>query len=61
MYSGYNYYKREKAGSETFVDDPNAAWYAQEPHWILIEDLMGGTFEMRSKHRRYLMQARFYI
>ena len=56
MYSGYNYYKREKAGSETFVDDPNIAWQNQEPHWILIEALMGGTFEMRSKHRRYLPQ-----
>jgi hypothetical protein len=56
VYSGYNYYKREKAGSETFVDDPNIAWQNQEPHWILIEALMGGTFEMRSKHRRYLPQ-----
>jgi len=27
-----------------------------EPHWILIENLMGGTYEMRSKHRRYLPQ-----
>ena len=27
-----------------------------EPHWILIEDLMGGTYEMRRKHRRYLPQ-----
>ena len=56
MYSGYNYYKREKTGSETFVDDPNITWQNQEPHWILIEALMGGTFEMRSKHRRYLPQ-----
>ena len=56
MYSGYNYYSREKAGTETFVNDPNAAWQAQEPHWILIEDLMGGSYEMRKKHRRYLPQ-----
>ena len=41
MYSGYNYYSRDKAGTETFVNDPNAAWQIQEPHWILIEDLMG--------------------
>ena len=56
MYSGYNYHSREKAGTETFVNDPNAAWQAQEPHWILIEDLMGGSYEMRKKHRRYLPQ-----
>ena len=56
MYSGYNYHSREKAGTETFVNDPNAAWQAQEAHWILIEDLMGGSYEMRKKHRRYLPQ-----
>jgi hypothetical protein len=38
------------------VGDPNAAWYAQEPHWVLIEDLLGGTYGMRRKHRRYLPQ-----
>ena len=27
-----------------------------EPHWILIEDLMNGTYGMRKKHRRYLPQ-----
>jgi hypothetical protein len=32
------------------------AWFAQEAHWILIEDLMGGTYSMRKKHRRYLPQ-----
>ena len=57
MYSGYNYYNREKtAVKDADINDPNTAWLAQEPHWILIEDLMGGTFEMRSKHRRYLPQ-----
>jgi len=56
VYSGYNYHSREKAGTETFVNDPNAAWQAQEAHWILIEDLMGGSYEMRKKHRRYLSQ-----
>ena len=40
----------------TQVGDPNGAWYAQEPHWILIEDLMGGTYGIRRKHRRYLPQ-----
>ena len=38
------------------VGDPNSAWYAQEPHWILIEDLLQGTYGMRRKHRRYLPQ-----
>ncbi len=56
MYSGYNYYSREKASVTHDVADPNTAWFAQEPHWVLIEDLLGGTFEMRSKHRRYLPQ-----
>ena len=36
--------------------DPNASWYAQEPHWVLIEDLLGGTYGIRRKHRRYLPQ-----
>jgi hypothetical protein len=38
------------------VGDPNSAWYAQEAHWILIEDLLQGTYGMRRKHRRYLPQ-----
>ena len=40
----------------TQVGDANSAWYAQEPHWILIEDLLQGTYGMRRKHRRYLPQ-----
>jgi hypothetical protein len=38
------------------VQDANTAWYAQEAHWILIEDLLQGTYGMRRKHRRYLPQ-----
>lgn len=38
------------------VNDPNSAWYAQQAHWILLEDLMQGTYGMRRKHRRYLPQ-----
>ena len=38
------------------VQDPNSVWRNQEPHWILIEDLMHGTYGMRKKHRRYLPQ-----
>jgi hypothetical protein len=49
MYSGYNgAYDRPLAKRQvTQVSDPNTAWYAQEAHWILIEDLMGGTYGMR--------------
>jgi hypothetical protein len=57
MYSGYNAYDRPLAQRQvTQVSDPNTAWFAQEAHWILIEDLMGGTYGMRKKHRRYLPQ-----
>ena len=38
------------------VGDPNSAWYAMESHWVLIEDLLGGTYGMRRKHRRYMPQ-----
>lgn len=40
----------------TQVGDPNGAWHSQQPHWILIEDLLGGTYGIRRKHRRYLPQ-----
>ena len=56
MYSGFNYYNREKADSDNHVNSPNTAWKNQEPHWVLIEDLLGGTYDMRKKHRRYLPQ-----
>ena len=57
MYSGYNAYDRPLARRQvTKINDPNTSWYAQEPHWILIEDLMQGTYGMRRKHRRYLPQ-----
>lgn len=38
------------------VGDPNSAWYAQQDHWVLIEDLLQGTYGIRRKHRRYLPQ-----
>jgi hypothetical protein len=57
MYTGYNHYQRPTADRKvTRVQDPNTAWFAQEAHWILIEDLIQGTFGMRQKHRRYLPQ-----
>jgi len=56
VYSGYNFYDRKAAANVTHVNDPNGAWVNQEPHWVLIEDLIGGTYEMRRRHRRYLPQ-----
>lgn len=57
MYSGFNFYDRPIAQRRvTRIQDASTAWYAQEPHWILIEDLMSGTYGMRKKHRRYLPQ-----
>jgi hypothetical protein len=52
-----NAYDRSQAQrAVTAVNDANAAWYAMEQHWILIEDLLQGTYGMRCKHRRYLPQ-----
>ena len=57
VYSGAKQYDRPLAKrAVTTVSDPNAAWFAQEPHWILSEDLQGGTYMMRKRHRRYLPQ-----
>jgi hypothetical protein len=56
VYSGYNHYNRQTNRQGNDIDDPNNTWFAQEPHWTLIEDLLGGTYQMRSKHRKYLMQ-----
>ena len=56
MYSGYSHYNRQSVSRGKDINDPNNTWFEQEPHWILIEDLLGGTYQMRSKHRKYLMQ-----
>lgn len=56
MYTGFNSYSIQLTRKVAEVNDPNSAWANMEPHWILIEDLMGGTYEMRRKHRRYLPQ-----
>ena len=56
MYSGYNYYNRETNSQGKEINDPNAVWFQQEPHWMLIEDLLGGTYQMRKRHRKYLPQ-----
>ena len=56
MYSGFNHLNRKKIARVSRVNDPNTAWMNQEPHWVLIEDLVGGTYEMRRRHRKYLPQ-----
>ena len=57
MYSSLSRYERPIAKRQVVrVSDPNSAWYAQETHWILIEDLLQGTYGMRKRHRRYLPQ-----
>ena len=56
MYTGFQHYDRQLTARVAKVNDPNAAWRNQEPHWILIEDLIGGTYELRRRHRRYLPQ-----
>ena len=54
MYSGF--YKSEKAGTTAAINDPNSAWENMEPHWVLIENLMGGSYQMRKRHRDFLPQ-----
>ena len=56
VYTGFTHYDRQLTTVVAQVNDPNAAWQNQEPHWILIEDLVGGTYELRRRHRRYLPQ-----
>jgi len=56
MYSGYNYNNINTKAQGKEINDPNAIWFQQEPHWMLIEDLLGGTYQMRQRHRRYLRQ-----
>lgn len=56
MYSGFSYGSRSSSPAETEIDDACAAWHAMEPHWILIEDLLKGTYGVRQKHRKYLPQ-----
>ena len=56
MYSGFNYYSRTKVGSTAEVNDPCQAYIDMSQHWQLIEDLLGGTYDIRKQHRRYLPQ-----
>jgi hypothetical protein len=54
-YSSYNQRPLQQR-TVTRVQDPSQAWFAQEEYWILIEDLLGGTAQMRKRHRKYLPQ-----
>ena len=54
-YSSYNQRPLQQR-TVTRVQDPSQAWFAQEEYWLLIEDLMGGTAQMRKRHRKYLPQ-----
>jgi len=55
-YTGFRHYDRTVTSRVAKVNDHNSAWANMEPHWILIEDLLEGTYGMRKKHRRYLPQ-----
>jgi len=56
VYSGFQHYNRAASSKVAKVNDPNQAWTNQEPHWMLIEDLVQGTYQLRRRHRRYLPQ-----
>ena len=55
MYSGFSG-GRQRIGNVTQVNDPSTAWVNQEPHWGLIEHLLGGTYKIRKGHRKFLPQ-----
>ena len=54
MYSGFS--GRQRIGNVTQVNDPNSSWVNMEPHWGLIETLLGGTYKIRKGHRKFLPQ-----
>lgn len=54
MYSGFS--GRQRIGNVTTVESPNTAYVNMEPHWLLIEALLQGTYGVRKKHRKYLPQ-----
>ena len=55
-YSSYAISNNPVSRKVTYVDSPNAAFFNMLPHWGLIEDLVQGTFKIRSEHRKYLPQ-----
>ena len=54
MYSGFS--GRQRVGNVTTVESPNSAFINMEPHWLLIEALLQGTYGIRKGHRKYLPQ-----
>jgi len=54
VYSGFS--GRQRVGNVTTVESPNTAYVNQEPHWLLIEALLQGTYGIRKGHRKYLPQ-----
>ena len=56
MYSSFNHYDRTRSSKAVEVQDPSNAYVNMEPNWILIEDLITGTYGIRKRHRKYLPQ-----
>jgi len=54
VYSGFS--GRTRVGNVTTVESPNTAYVNMEPHWLLIEALLQGTYGIRKGHRKYLPQ-----
>ncbi|BAQ93497.1 phage portal protein [uncultured Mediterranean phage uvMED] len=54
MYSGFS--SRQRVGNVTTVESPNTAFVNMEPHWLLIEALLQGTYGIRKGHRKFLPQ-----
>jgi len=54
VYSGFS--GRQRVGNVTTVESPNTAYLNMEPHWLLIEALLSGTYGIRKGHRKYLPQ-----
>tara|TARA_R100001082_G_scaffold31972_1_gene16409 strand:- start:837 stop:2237 length:1401 start_codon:yes stop_codon:yes gene_type:complete len=55
-FSGYRDNRRKAEAKVVNVNDPNQAYLNQQPHWDLVETLVGGTYDIRQKHRKYLPQ-----
>ena len=56
MYSSFNHYDRQRSSKAVEVQDPSNSYVNMEPNWILIEDLISGTYGIRKRHRKYLPQ-----
>jgi len=54
VYSGFS--GRQRVGNVTTVESPNTAYINMEPHWLLIEALLQGTYGIRKGHRKFLPQ-----